>query len=464
MGWKTIAGTGRVVAILLTLSSRADAAPAEAVAEPARSKRVLALYDFAKESPANVLWDAKVRETLEKAGAEPVEYYAEFLDAARFSDPNHMAVMHDYLAGKYANRPVDAIIALDLGTRLLVGPGRDIFAGVPIVHTVGLGPHPAANSDDPRLVGLRGVFDAARTVELALRLHPSTTEVAIVCSTARRDGFLEGEVRRQLTAFEGRTKLTYLLNLPHAETLARIRELGRRALVLFVVAYDPQDQTRPGRFPSQVATEIARVSGLPVYGLFSSYLQEGVVGGYVYSLEDAAAIAARAVRQILNGTKPRDIPRLDAPIVPMFDWRELRRWGIDEASLPAGSQVLFRQVTAWESYRRYFIAGASVLVLALALIGGLLVERRGRRQALRAVERSHAELVQRIAEREQAERALRENHERLAEAQDADRRKDEFLATLAHELRNPLAPIRNALQILQDAEGRCGDASSGPGT
>jgi signal transduction histidine kinase/ActR/RegA family two-component response regulator len=33
--------------------------------------------------------------------------------------------------------------------------------------------------------------------------------------------------------------------------------------------------------------------------------------------------------------------------------------------------------------------------------------------------------------------------------QDADRRKDEFLATLAHELRNPLAPIRNSLQILK---------------
>lgn len=33
--------------------------------------------------------------------------------------------------------------------------------------------------------------------------------------------------------------------------------------------------------------------------------------------------------------------------------------------------------------------------------------------------------------------------------QEADRRKDEFLATLAHELRNPLAPIRNALEILQ---------------
>lgn len=41
-------------------------------------------------------------------------------------------------------------------------------------------------------------------------------------------------------------------------------------------------------------------------------------------------------------------------------------------------------------------------------------------------------------------------HRRAMEAlREADRRKDEFLATLAHELRNPLAPIRNAIEILQ---------------
>ena len=47
-----------------------------------------------------------------------------------------------------------------------------------------------------------------------------------------------------------------------------------------------------------------------------------------------------------------------------------------------------------------------------------------------------------ITERRRAEEALRE----------ADRRKDEFLAMLAHELRNPLAPIRNALYLLRVGE------------
>ncbi|WP_052376428.1 hybrid sensor histidine kinase/response regulator [Chondromyces apiculatus] len=65
-----------------------------------------------------------------------------------------------------------------------------------------------------------------------------------------------------------------------------------------------------------------------------------------------------------------------------------------------------------------------------------LVERLTRTAAL-VIER-HRE----TEDREQTERALRELREQ-------DRRKDEFLATLAHELRNPLAPMRNALEILR---------------
>ena len=58
-----------------------------------------------------------------------------------------------------------------------------------------------------------------------------------------------------------------------------------------------------------------------------------------------------------------------------------------------------------------------------------------------------------VIERSQAEERLRERDEQLrriaAVLSDADRRKNEFLAMLADELRNPLAPIRNALQVMR---------------
>ena len=57
-------------------------------------------------------------------------------------------------------------------------------------------------------------------------------------------------------------------------------------------------------------------------------------------------------------------------------------------------------------------------------------------------------VVRDITERKRAEDALREANFQLAEA---DRRKNEFLAVLSHELRNPLAPIRNSTYILERA-------------
>jgi signal transduction histidine kinase/ActR/RegA family two-component response regulator len=58
-------------------------------------------------------------------------------------------------------------------------------------------------------------------------------------------------------------------------------------------------------------------------------------------------------------------------------------------------------------------------------------------------------VFQDVTEKRRAEEALRDQAEALKEA---DRRKDEFLATLAHELRNPLAPLCNALGLLHKTD------------
>jgi signal transduction histidine kinase len=99
-------------------------------------------------------------------------------------------------------------------------------------------------------------------------------------------------------------------------------------------------------------------------------------------------------------------------------------------------------------------ADSSVAAQAIQLLGNVtILERPVRvttlisalRTAIRARRRQY-EVRNNLVDLTQAEATLRAQSERL---RDSDRRKDEFLATLAHELRNPLAPIRNALQIIR---------------
>jgi signal transduction histidine kinase/CheY-like chemotaxis protein len=83
-----------------------------------------------------------------------------------------------------------------------------------------------------------------------------------------------------------------------------------------------------------------------------------------------------------------------------------------------------------DSYRLYNFAAAALLVLELVLIAALMIGR------------------QRLIDRHRAERRAADD-ERRARAREEDHRRDQLLSTLAHELRNGLAPIPMAIEILR---------------
>src|SRR5688572_24628771 len=86
------------------------------------------------------------------------------------------------------------------------------------------------------------------------------------------------------------------------------------------------------------------------------------------------------------------------------------------------------------------------LVLLQIFIGVLASTELLLAAAMTEQKRVETAMLEEQRERERADQTLRASEERL---RDADRRKDEFLAMLAHELRNPLAPIRTGLELVR---------------
>jgi signal transduction histidine kinase len=140
--------------------------------------------------------------------------------------------------------------------------------------------------------------------------------------------------------------------------------------------------------------------------------------------------------------RTRDVPILFLTAHTMDEHEVLRGYGtgaVDYLTKPIHSDILKSKVAVFiELFRK-----SRALAQANARLQREVAERERMEDALRLANR---DLERRVQERTEA--LLR-----------ADRRKDEFLASLAHELRNPLAPIRSAVEILQIGVGPEDDAA-----
>jgi PAS domain S-box-containing protein len=131
---------------------------------------------------------------------------------------------------------------------------------------------------------------------------------------------------------------------------------------------------------------IHAVANAPVNGIFQNQLGLGIVGGRLYQAELEGVESAHIAIGILNGKPATNFPpKIIGSLPPRYDWRELRHWGISEASLPHGSTVLFRAPTFWDRYHRWVIAAVSLCVFEALLIFVLLANLVRRRRAERSL-------------------------------------------------------------------------------
>ena len=132
--------------------------------------------------------------------------------------------------------------------------------------------------------------------------------------------------------------------------------------------------------PADVARQIAVASVAPVYGVLETYLGQGIVGGAFPSFEAHGKLAGEVALRVLAGEKPENIAvQPSAQAVASVDWRELRRWGINESRLPPGTVVRFRSPSMWEQYHWYIIGALAIMAVQAVLIVGLLLQRARRR-------------------------------------------------------------------------------------
>jgi signal transduction histidine kinase len=230
------------------------------------------------------------------------------------------------------------------------------------------------------------------TLEVVLRLQPETREVFVVGGAAPFDRFLQTLVRRDLQPFEGRVDVHYLFGVPLDALLTRLSRLPARSAILYVSVL--KDGAGRRFVPADALSSIAASANAPVYVFLDQYVGLGAVGGNVYSFRTHGAQVAALGLQVLRGAPPASLPiRELGAQADVFDARQLKRWHLDEARLPRGSEVRYRDASVWMLYRWYIVAAIAVLVTQGALIGGLLLARARQRRAEAEARRQRDDLA-----------------------------------------------------------------------
>ena len=322
---------------------------------PAPVQRVLVLYSDERLLPANIIIDEAIRTTLAAGTNNRIEFYSEFLDVARFPGEDQQQRQRVFFRDKYRERPPNLVIAVSGGALVFLAEHRtELFAGVPIVYCSVVGdPHPDHLSD-ARIAEVPVPDSVAPTVEMMLRLHPDTRQVAIVSGNGPRDLQMADTFRQKITSFGNRVAFTWLTNLSMEELRGRLSRLPAHTVVLYITMF--QDAAGRTFTPRQALEAFAPASRAPIYACYDSFVGHGIVGGSMVTFEEIGRKAAQLGVRILAGEDPQAAARSEShQAVAMFDWRELGDGTSTRSGCPQGTSSCSRRPRIGNNITRSFL-------------------------------------------------------------------------------------------------------------
>ena len=367
-------------ALLMALIIAALCATSVAAQADEEHKRVLMLWGDDSFISTQGMLERALRSTLKNGSPVALELYSEYVKN-KLSSPGYEKELVALLRRKYEGKKFDLIychgdFALGMGLR----NRAELFPGTPIVSLSIDKSYVGDLYPAPGLTGVWGEINFKPNLELALALHPGTRRVALIQGVSEGDKFLATKAKEDFREYQSRLEFSDLPGLTIPEMRNALARLPPNTIVFFVS--NMRDRVGNTYESPDYLRQVSAASAAPIYGTTEGQMGDGgIVGGRLLSFEALGVEAGRVGLRVIAGEKPEAIAPHVVPSVTMFDWHELRRWGIPENKLPAGSVVRFKELTLWDLYKWYIIALLAAIILEAVLIARLWFTQAKRKQA-----------------------------------------------------------------------------------
>ena len=255
----------------------------------------------------------------------------------------------DFIRSTYADRPTPDLIVTAAGPAAVFARKyrRQLFPDSPLllasVDQRYLRDAPLGENETAVAV----VSDFPGLVDDILQLLPETRQVFMVMGSGQIGRFWRERLDEQFTRFRDRLTFVWSDELSLAEILRRCASLPDHSAIFYFTFGN--DAAGAAYADERVLAELHATANAPLFAAHSVHMGSGIVGGRLMSVDDLSRHTADAALRLLNGASPSSVrvpPQ--PPGQPIFDWRELQRWGIPESRLPSGSVVRYRSPSLWQ--------------------------------------------------------------------------------------------------------------------
>jgi len=349
---------------------------------------ILVLSSFEQRFSPHSVFAAVFRTELASRSPEPIQ----FIDASLPSTSNNPDVQPeavlDYLKATFAFHQPDLIVSVGGVAALFAQKHRQqLFPETPMLFA----------SVDQRFVQ-RGFLTANEAavavsieprllVENILQVLPFTTTIAVVLGSSQIEEAWHQALTRAFEPFKDRLNFIWFNKLSFQEMLKRSASLPPHSAILF--AHLAIDAHGVPQVEEHALPQLRAVANAPIFGVYSSQLGRGIVGGPVLAIDELGRNTANVAVGILRGEAAATLtPPPQLLSVPAFDAAELERWYISERQLPRGSVVLFRPPSTWQRYRTEIVTAIAIALVEAILVVALLTVSIKRRRAERLMQES----------------------------------------------------------------------------
>lgn len=326
---------------------------------------------------------------------EDTDVQVEYMDSNKYSGENYEDKLFEFYSFKYRESSFDSIITCDYNAlNFMIKYGKRLFQGVPVVFCGVDNSDISEVKDNPLYTGLTITEDIniRDTFSVALKLQNKAKDLVVIVDNSPEGIKIKNIINTELNDnFQGR-KIIFIEDNKIEDVLAKVKKLSTSSIIFFSANLMDKDGIIIST--SKAVRLLSKNSSMPIYSSWGMMLNNGIVGGKFLGGKEYGKNVAAIVQKILNGEDVSKIPitKTDSDRY-MFDYNMLKKYKLDSSLVPPNSIIInkpFYKLSVPQKYGVIFFLVTVFILTAIILI-----------------------LLFNINRRKRAEKALREEQERL---------------------------------------------------